>query len=206
MKEQIEVEVRGKILDFSKTLDFFKKNAQFVEEKDRLSFIYFREDVKDVSEIKDELVDLRVRITNKKAEIVMKYGKWGSQESRKEFSFPISNENFGPALDFFKCLGWTKGVMMDTKTFVFNYEGIEFALASVGKNSYFEAEILVNSQKNIESANKKIKEVCSFLNLDIFSEGEFISLINYLNSRKEYLFDMEKENFEDIKEKFEEYF
>lgn len=206
MKEQIEVEVRGKILDFSKTLDFFKKNAQFVEEKDRLSFIYFREDVKDVSEIKDELVDLRVRITNKKAEIVMKYGKWGSQESRKEFSFPISNENFGPALDFFKCLGWTKGVMMDTKTFVFNYEGIEFALASVGKNSYFEAEILINSQKEVEKSLEKIKRVCSFLKLDIFNEDEFISLINLLNSRRDRFFDMEKDDFEEIKKKFKEYF
>ena len=95
---------------------------------------------------------------------------------------------------------------MDTKTFVFNYEGIEFALVNSGKYFYFEAEILVDSQKEVEKSMEKIKRVCSFLKLDIFNEDEFISLINLLNSRRDLFFDMEKDDFEEIKKKFKEYF
>ena len=38
---QIEVEVRGELDDFDKALEFFKKKAKFIEEKDRFSFFHF---------------------------------------------------------------------------------------------------------------------------------------------------------------------
>ena len=206
MTKQIEVEVRGKIQDFEKTLNNFKEKAKFVEEKDRISFIYFREGAKEVRDVVDDPVDLKLRVTNKKAEIVMKYGKWGSQESRKEFLFPIELGKFGQALEFFKYLNWNNGILMDTKTFVFDYKEIEFALVKSGEFSYFEAEILVENQEEVEKSLEKIREVCNEMNLLIFESEEFIQLMNDLNARDDRKFNMLNQNFEEIKEKFSEYF
>ena len=79
MKQQIEVEVRGKIKqDFNSVLKKFHDKTKFIKEKNRFSLIYFRGDkVRNVAEIKDEEVDLKLRATNKKAEMAIKYGKWG---------------------------------------------------------------------------------------------------------------------------------
>jgi len=92
----IEVEVRGKIEDdFDKVLDLFNQKAKFIEEKDRFSLIYFRHEVvKDVREIRDEKVDLRLRVTNKNAELTLNYGIWGGNDVRKEISIPILLDKF----------------------------------------------------------------------------------------------------------------
>ncbi len=50
-----EVEIRGPIEDFDEILTFFNKEAKFIGEKDPR--------------------DLRLRVTNKKAELVIKYGQ-----------------------------------------------------------------------------------------------------------------------------------
>ncbi|MEA3248583.1 MAG: hypothetical protein U9Q73_02645 [Nanoarchaeota archaeon] len=205
---RIEVEIRGKIDDFEDTLKRFQGKANFIEEKDRISFIYFREgkDPEDVDSIREDPVDLKLRVTNKSAEMVMKYGRWGVEESRKEFLFPFELEKFGSALEFFKHLNWSRGVLMDTKTYLFEYKGVEFALVKSGETVYFEAEILVNNPNEVKDAIEKIKKICIEVNLEIFEEGEFIEMMNNLNKRKDRIFDMQKENFKDIKDKFEEFF
>jgi len=205
---KIEVEVRGKIKDFEGTLKSFYEKAEFIEEKDRISFIYFRagSDGEDVNNVREDPVDLKLRVTNKQAEIVMKYGRWGAEESRKEFLFPIELEKFESALEFFKCLDWSKGVLMDTKTYLFNYNGVEFALVKSGDISYFEAEILVKTQNEVSDAIEKIKKVCFDVGLEIFEEKDFIDMMNRLNKRENRIFDMRKDNFENIKNKFREFF
>ena len=92
----IEVEHRGLIekKDLPKIKDFFKKNAKFVEEKDRFSVVYFQTRAARAEEAKNDTIDLKVRITNKKAELVLKHGSWGGKDSRREFSFPIQKEKF----------------------------------------------------------------------------------------------------------------
>jgi len=205
---KIEVEIRGKIKDFENTLKDFRKKAKFIGEKQRISFIYFRagKDVLDVNSVREDPVDLKLRVTNKSAEIVMKYGRWGAEENRKEFLFPIDLEKFDSALEFFKHLNWYKGVLMDTKTYLFNYKGVEFALVQSGNIAYFEAEILVNTQEEISDALKKIKKRCVEMELEIFEEEEFIEMMNKLNKRENRIFDMRKENFDNIKDKFKDFF
>jgi adenylate cyclase class IV len=204
----IEVEIRGKIEKFEKILERFRQKANFLGEKNRISFIYFREDIDetDLSSIKDEQVDLRVRITNKLPEIVMKYGTWGVEENRREFSFPIEIEKFNQAIEFFKCLGWKRGVLVDTKTYLFEYKCVEFALVKSGNFSYFEAEKIITDENKISPEKQKIKEIIKEMGLIIFTEKEFIQMIEAMNKRKDRLFNMEKDNFEEIKEKFKDYF
>src|SRR3989344_90320 len=100
--KNIEIEVRGPLSEneFTKLRKFFDKNAEFIKEKNRISFLYFRGDKipDDVNEIKDDKVDLRVRITNKKAEIMLKYGEWAGSDIRKEFSMPVETNKFDEAI------------------------------------------------------------------------------------------------------------
>lgn len=202
----IEVEVRGKINEFENTLKEFREKAIFIQRKDRLSFVYFREFIEDARMIKEEKVDLRARITNKKAEIIIKYGKWGGSDSRKEISVPIELKNFDDAIDLLKHLGWNKGVVIATETFVFDYNGIEFALVKNKSFNYFEAEKIIKDKKEINKTNKEIFELCKEFKLKPFTEDEFMEQINTLNNIKENKFDFNKNDFSILKEKHKEYF
>jgi hypothetical protein len=204
----IEVEVRGKIVNFERTLEFFYNSAKFIEEKDRISFIYFREgkDVLNVKGVRDDPVDLKLRVTNKKAEMVMKYGRWGAEENRKEFLFPLELSKFSDVLEFFKNLDWFHGVIMDTKTFLFEYQGVEFALVRSGDVCYFEAEILVDEESEVGMAKTKILKVCSEAKLKLFEDEEFMVMMNGFNSREDRLFDMRVDSFEEIRDRFAGFF
>jgi adenylate cyclase class IV len=208
MEKQIEVEVRGKIKNFDRVLQHFKEKAQFIKEKDRISFIYFRDgtNVNDLSTIREDPVDLKLRVTNKQAEIVMKYGRWGTEEARKEFLFSVELEKFGSALEFFRHLGWYHGIIMDTKTFLFNFEGIEFALVRSGDLCYFEAEKLVDDSSEVKESIQEIKEICLKMNLEVFGEKEFIDLMESFNKRENRTFDFKKKSFDEVKKEFIEYF
>jgi adenylate cyclase class IV len=207
MEKQIEVEIRGKIDDFEKTLEKFHKTAKFIKEKDRFSLIYFRGKVADdVSNIKEEKVDLRVRVTNKKAELVMKYGEWGGSDSREEILIPLSLESFDSSVEFLKCLDWNCGIVMATKTFVFDYKGIEFALVKSKSLNYFEAEKITKYQKKSKEIIKEIKEVCKEFGLETFTNEQFADAVNQMNNTPRAKFDLTKQNFKDIKEEYKEFF
>ncbi len=78
----VEVEHRGLLTEdgFKKLNKFLKKNGKFLGERDRFSVIYFLNGKTENFEISRKCInDLRVRITNKKAELVLKHGKWGGQ-------------------------------------------------------------------------------------------------------------------------------
>ncbi len=205
----IEVEARGEIkTDFNELIDKFKKIAEFKGVKERISFVYIRKGIDiDVREVLDDLVDLRLRVTNKKAEIIMKYGKWSGSDSREEYSVPIDLKDFESTINLFKCLDWNKGIIAITKTYVFDYKGIEFALVKYhDKEHYFEAEKMVENKKDIKKEEKFIKAECEKLGLIIFTGEEFMDYINYLNKNRNYKFDFKKQDFSYWKEKFKDYF
>ncbi len=208
MVDQIEVEVRGKINgDFDKILERFHKISTFEKEKDRFSLIYFRGSVSnDVSDIKSEKVDLRIRVTNKKAELVMKYGEWGSSDSRKEILIPIKLEDFDKSVDFLKCLDWNCGVVMATKTFVFDYKGIEFALVKSKSLNYFEAEKITDDNSQAEKITQEIKEICKEVGFTPFTDEQFTEAVNNMNNAPGAKFDLNKQDFQDIKSEYKDFF
>lgn len=208
MKNNIEVEYRGILPKekFDNLRKFLDKEGKFVKEKDRFSIIYFPRGKERIKVSKSPL-DLRVRITNKKAEIVMKYGKSSGADARKEFSFPIAAEQFEEALEFLFIVGFYYGVLQATKTYVYTYQGIEFAVvyAPLFKQYYFEAEILAN-QESVENANQNIMSVVKNLDLDVLSEKDFYNWLDELSSKPELRFNFKKEQFSDMRKKFSDYF
>ncbi len=95
---------------------------------------------------------------------------------------------------------------MDTKTFVFEFKDVEFALVKSGGFSYFEAEILEDKESHVKECLEKIKNACKEMGIEIFQDKEFTDLINKMNQRKDRKFNMREQTFEEIRERFKEYF
>ena len=204
---QIEVEHRGLLTEkkFKELNRFLKKDGKFFGEKDRFSVIYSPRG-KEILKLHRNPIDLKLRITNKKTGLVLKYGKWSGNDARKEFSFPIDSKKFGEAVEFLQILGFYYGVLQATKTYLYMYKGIEFAIVKVPNwGYYFEAEIIVNSGF-IKKANEKIMSVCQELNLKVLNDKDFCKLCENLNERPGFRFNFKKQKFSDVKKRFADYF
>jgi hypothetical protein len=83
-----EVEVRGEIKNFEKVYSMFKKSADFIKEKDRFTLLYFRDTDFEGDKLKEILqndpVDFKIRVTDKKAEIVL---SWSGKAQKAEEKF-----------------------------------------------------------------------------------------------------------------------
>lgn len=204
---KVEVEHRG-LLTEKKSAElnkFLKKNGKFLGEKDRFSVIYSPRGRETLRVVRSP-IDLKIRITNKKSELVLKYGRWSGKDARKEFLFPIDSKKFEEMTEFLKILGFYYGVLQATKTFLYIYKGIEFAVVKVPDwGYYFEAEIAA-SPESVATADKKIMATCKDLGLNILNDKDFVKLLESLNNRPGFRFNFEKESFANIKGRFKEYF
>lgn len=204
---QVEVEHRGLLTEekFKGLNKFLKENGKFLEEKDRFSVIYSPRG-KESLKLHRDPIDLKLRITNKKSELVLKYGKWSGNDARKEFSFPVDSKKFEEMIEFLQIIGFYYGVLQATKTHLYMYKGVEFAVVKVPNwGHYFEAEIATNLD-SIKNANKRIAEVCKELDLRILNDKDFCKLLKELNERSGFRFNFKKQEFSDIKKKFANYF
>jgi len=205
---QVEVEFMGSIdkKKFDELKLFFSKNGKFSKIKERISFMYFRDKIpKDLSEIKDEPVDLRFRITNKMPEIVLKYGNFSGSNARKEVSLEIKREEIENYIEFLHLLGWSIGVINATKTYVYDYQGVEYALVEIKDYGYnFEAEIL-SDENFVEAAKKQINQQLNLLDLKPFNEKELNQQCNAINNKKELQFDFSKQPFKHFRDRFKDF-
>jgi CYTH domain-containing protein len=209
MEKQIELEYIGQITPerFNELEKIFKKNGVFKKKKERISFMYFRNKIpRDIKEIKNEETDLRIRITNKEPELIIKKGLFTASHARKEISltFPLNEtENY---IDFLNALGWNIGVIYAVETKVYEYQGIEFSLVNIEGHGYnFEAEIMT-SKKDEKTNRDKIESVLKELNLKSFDEEELDKQCNQINNREHLKFDFSKQSFKEIQEKFSRFF
>jgi adenylate cyclase class IV len=204
---KVEVEHRGLLTEkkFTKLNKFLKKNGKFLGEKDRFSVIYSPRGKETLRVIRSP-IDLKIRITNKKTELVLKYGRWSGNDARKEFLFPIDSRKFEEMTEFLMILGYYYGVLQATKTYCYLYKGIDFAIVKVpGWGYYFEAEIATNPE-SIKKANEKIILVCKEFGLNVLGDKDFCNLCKNLNDRPGFRFNFKKQSFSDIKKRFIDYF
>jgi len=209
MKNQIEVEFIGSLSKekFQELKSLFEKEGEFKKQKIRLSLMYFRDRIpEDLSEIKDEPVDLRFRVTNKQPEIVLKHGLFTASHARKEISIEMKPEESEKYIEFLSCLGWNIGVIYATKTFAYTYKGIEFSLIEIKDYGYnFEAEILTNKSE-VDEAKKTITKELENLGLKPFDEEGLNKQCNAINNKTDLQFDLSKQSFKEIRDRFREFF
>ncbi len=204
---KVEVEHRGYLTKkkFNELNNFFKKNGKYFGKQDRFSVIYWPQG-KETFKLHRSPIDLKVRITNKKAELVLKYGKWSGNDARKEFLFSIDSKKFEEMIDFLLILGFYYGVLQATTTYLFKYKEIEFALVKVPRwGYYFEAEIKTTKDQ-IKKTNQKIVSECEKLNIKTLNDKDFRKLLESLNNRPGFRFNFKKQKFSDIKKRFIYYF
>lgn len=190
-EKNIEVEIRGRIADekFNELVDYFRKNAKFKQEKNRVLIDYST--FLPNEGVEDRQRDIRLRITNGVPEIVVKFGVWGAQEVRKELSVLAQPGDFEKLVQIFAAMGFVKGMMCVRKSQIFDYKDIEFALVEVpGHSHYFEAEIMAHSGEDADRVRATIRGVCQELGMTIFqTDREFFDYINILNKEANKVFD-----------------
>lgn len=209
MEKQIEVEFIGGLSKegFSNLKERLEKEGTFKKRKERISFMYFRDKIpKDLSEIENEDTDLRMRITNKEAEVIIKKGSFTGSHSRKEISINFPMEDLQKHVDFLSALDWNIGVIYAVETFVYEYKEIEFSLVDIEDYGYnFEAEILTTSEDEPKS-REKINEILNELGLKPFDENGLNNQCNQINNREGLRFDFSKQTIKEIKKKFPKFF
>ncbi len=203
----IEVEQRGRLSedDFKRLNIFFAKEGMFLGEKKRFSVITASSS-KSVKEVVDEKIDLRIRVTNGKSELVLKHGKWGSMDSRREINIAFDTNDFSEMIDFIRLIGFNRVVLQATDTRCYKYKGIEFALVHVpGWGHYFEAEIMADKDES-ETAHRTIGQELERLELKIANQEEYHKLLDEMNNREGFRLDLNQTDFQKIKKRFAEYF
>mgnify|MGYP001329814988 CR=1 FL=1 len=189
MAKDIEIEIRGplskeKLDDLAR---LFEVEGKKIAEKNRVLIDYstFLE-----GGIKERDKDIRLRMTNGVPEIIVKLGRWGGVEQRKELSVLGKPGEFDKLVQIFAALGFRKGMLCVRKSKVYEYKGIEFALVEVPRHSYYyEAEKIGHKDENLDKIAEEIKEICADLGLEIFSQDQFFKYIEQLNEEVNEVFD-----------------
>jgi adenylate cyclase class IV len=194
--KNIEVELRGplSLAKFHSVKKFLAREGKLVAKKNRV-LIDYSTFIKGQG-IKNRNKDIRLRVTNRIPEIIVKLGGWGGSEKREELSVITKPGTFDLLVKIFAALGYGRGVLAVRKTFAYMYEGIEFALVEVpGHSYYFEAEIMVSLLRDGKRAREKMEKVCKKLGLSIYTANQFFAYIKELNDGVNEVFD-----FKDYKE------
>lgn len=201
--KNIEIELRGPITKekISEVEAIFERNGKFVEERERILIDYT--EFQPHGSIEERTCDVRLRQTNGIPEIIVKLGRWGGIESRKELSICARPGEFDTLVQIFGAIGLKKGVLCVRKSRIWEYKDIEFAFVEVPKHScYFEAEKKVGNKNEIKAVQGEIRAVCHDLGFEIFDDKGFYHYIESLNREANEIFDFDVYREGYFKERF----
>lgn len=198
--KNIEVEIRGPLTKagYLKLEKFLKKNGHFVQKKDRILIDYSSENIESRNN------DIRLRVTNKIPEIVIKRGKLGGSDQRQEISVLTKKNNFDNLVKIFAILGFKKGILCVRNGNIYEYKGIEFSIVEVPNHSYyFEVEKLIRSDKNKNIVKLELIKMCKKLNLKVFSDKGLFLYLRKLNNEANEVFDYKNYKDDYFKRRFD---
>jgi adenylate cyclase class IV len=170
----LEVELRGPLdsRDFSRLMSYLDKNGKHTGSQERLFF-----DLSQTIGINNRELDVRVKVTNHKIQIVVKKGLAGSV-GRNEVEIEVKDKSLKETLRLLSLLGYPKGVYGDRKIERYQVGRVEFAIqdiisvkdGSLYGNSY-EAEILTENDDRVE-AEKELRDLLLKIGLGVYdTEG-----------------------------------
>jgi adenylate cyclase class IV len=200
--KNIEVELRGPLnkKDYRNLLTILKSKGQLMKKQQRLLLDYstFLEG------IGERKLDVRVRITNRNVEIVVKKGKFGGTSREEASIFPEDN-SIENTLKLMSLLGYNKAVACDRSIERYMVDDIEVAIQDVNcfsqpgtiHSRFFEAEIMVDEEGK-DIAIEKIRDFLSIHNLKEFTETEWYDYVAKINKEANGVFDYENDSIETI--------
>ena len=198
INKHIEVEIRGPLTkkEYFKLERYLKKNGRFIQKKDRVLIDYSLFIRSEGLETRKN--DIRLRITNKVPEIIVKTGKMGGSDEREEISVLVRRNNFDNLVKIFALLGLKKGMLCVRKGSIYTYKKVEFSLVEVPNHSYYyEVEKIIRKNKDKNKAKQELLNMCKQLNLKIFSDKSLYSYIRKLNHEANEVF-----NFKNYKDNY----
>jgi len=196
IQERREVEERGPLSreDHGKLLSFFGTYGRGQGLLKRY-LIDYTTLIEGVAERKR---DIRLRLTNGVAEIIVKTGAWAGGH-RREVSVKLWEGEFENAIWLMAALGYKKGVGCERVIRRFLYDDVEFSLQEVPDHSFFyEAEIVVWREDEAERAHAQILRVIEALGLEMFSPTQWYAYVERLNDEANSIFDCDSFDLIDI--------
>lgn len=179
----LEVEIRGDLTKegYAKLKEFLAKNGKHIESHDR-EMIMLTEISGYSANPVERQVDIRLKNTSGKCEIVIKHKASDDNSTRKEITIPLPGFSLEPAKELAKAFGCTKGVWMHRKKEIYKYQDIEWSLVEALPKGilYYEAELNVEEQKDVEPARERLTKAAHGRGLKVFSSQELLDFIAML--------------------------
>lgn len=181
----IEVEIRGRLNDeqFDKLTAFLKMEGELVQEQDR-EMILLRGYPGYSKDPTARDVDVRLRNTNGKCEIMVKHKSGDHNVARKEMSLPLACPDLQSAKEMVAALGYRDGIWMHRKKQVYRYNNIEWSIVDVPEGMrYFEAEQETDSEGSGEEIRLHLENEAKKLGLIAMGPEEMREFIYELDER-----------------------
>lgn len=183
----IEVEIRGPLDEkgYETLKDVLSKFGSHVEDQKREMILLFDYPGFNINPLLRK-VDIRLRNTNGKCEVMVKHGESEHNTARKEISIPSADNNWENMIAMVKAFGITKGLWMRREKEVFSMNGVEWSLAkAISRDGartlcYYEAEIATSDSLHIDEIKKNLEEEAKKLNLPIWLPEEYKAFVDRL--------------------------
>lgn len=196
----IELELRAEVSATTKDglLNRLHSLGILHSETRRLSVMLF-------GQVKNVNLDIRIRVTNGKCEVVSKAGNFGSH-NRTEFSQDIAPDQLVGMVKLFSQFGFlTKVGERETTNFSLPND-ITASLVSAGSISYLELEKMSTFQTEQENLTKLQSLASELVLTPIKSEDEFEELCQRLNDTVDWFFGYSEEDYTKLAAALKKYF
>lgn len=181
----IEVEVRGPLTkeEAQKFEEFLRQHGEHVESHTRemirlYDYPGFHEDT-----LLRE-VDIRLRDTDGRCEIMVKKKMSENNVGRSELSLKLQDTNLNTAKEVLKALGYAKGLWMHRKKDVYKYADIEWSIVEAPESIfYYEAEQESNDTVDFKAIETHLMNEAKKLELQVFEPQEYREFIQFLTEK-----------------------
>lgn len=204
---KFEVERRALVDDsrLPKIIGYLDANGKEVKRHKRFSICYVKN--QDITADPDNPIDLRVRITNGRAELSLKYGDWHSASAREEYGLPFDIANIETLLKMNFRIGFKWGILAYTerRDFVVNDLLVSIDDHADYPRTLIEIEKVCDAKNDIPLAESEIGKLFETLGLKILDSVALRKVYEEVNAREKWRFDFTKEDIGDFVKDWEEY-
>lgn len=178
----IEIEIRGRLSteDRDRLRTFFEERGEHIESHTRE--MYILRDYPGYGAFTERAVDIRLRNTDGRCEIMLKKKVNDNHASKQEISLALQDQTLENAKEIVKALGCTNALHMNRKKDIYRYRDIEWSLVDAGKNIlYYEAEQVTENPADAPKIQKHLEEEARQLNLQVFTKEQTQEFVNLLD-------------------------
>lgn len=123
-------------------------------------------------EVEDSGVDVRCRVTNGKAEVVVKVGDYHAHD-RREVAVAVTLEQMTDFARLFSIMGFHNAKVGTRESWEYQVEGVDVSLVhGMSGLSYIEFERMVESADEIEAERPKLEALAHKLGVSLWTTGE----------------------------------